>query len=215
MKKMFSVILLCCALAHGYSYTAYAMMTPEKDFTVNPFIYADLQGFVGSSIILGYGMTGKSDIWFTMSMGNDGSTDFSSTVRYDFGKNNILALVGGSSSISPQYHFIWENDRLAIQANAAAQFAYDYMDKPALFAVLSPVLKLFKGIDVFVEANPGYYMQDGDFANLWFRPEGFGLDLVGGFGFSVGSVLFSVACPVYDVTNDPTPTAGLWFLYSK
>jgi len=215
MKKILFAVLLSCTLAHGYSYTAYSFMTPDKTFMVNPFIYADLQGFVGSSIIMGYGMNGKSDIWFTMSMGNDGSTDFSSTVRYDFGNNNILALLAGPWCMSPQYHIIWENDRVALQANVAVQFSYDYMDKPAMFAVLSPVLKLFKSIDVFVEANPGYYMQDGDFANLWYRPEGFGLDLVGGFGFSVGSVIFSVACPVYDVNHDPVPTAGLWFAYCK
>ena len=215
MKKFLLAVLLACTLTHGYSYTALAYLTPEKTIAVNPFFYADLQGFVGSSLLLSYGMTEKTDIWMSMGMGNDGSTSFSVTARYDLGNTNIIALMASPYNVIPQYNFAWENDRVCLQANAAIQLSFDYMDKPALYAILSPVLKLGKGFDVFVEANPGYYMQDGDFANLWFRPEGFGLDLVGGIGFSVGDCIFSVACPVYDVTNTPTPTLGFWFFYSK
>ena len=214
MRKIVFSLLIACSLAHGYSYSALAYLTPEKSLAMNPFFYADLQGFVGSSLFAGYGMTEKSDIWMTMSLFNDGSNFFSAMSRYGLNGSNILAVAASPVWVSPQYHFIWENGRVALQSNVAVQISYDYMDKPAFFAVLSPVLKLFKGIDVFVEANPGYYMQEGDFANLWYRPEGFGLDLVGGAGFSVGQCIFSVACPVYDVTNAPTPTVGFWFYYT-
>jgi hypothetical protein len=217
MRKLFCAALIClsCSLAHGYSYTALSLLTPEKSIAVNPFFYADCKGFVGSSLFLGYGMTAKSDIWMQMSLFNTGGNFFSAMVRYDLGKSNILALAVSPVWFSPQYHFIWENDRIALQANAVVQCSYDYLDKPAMYAVLSPVVKLFKGIDVFVEVNPGYYMQDGDFASLWTRSEGFGLDLVGGIGFSVGQCIFSVACPVYDITNAATPTVGFWFYYRK
>jgi len=212
--KAFFIVLMSVMMTYGYSYTAFSYITPEKALSVNPYFYADCKGFVGTSIFLGYGMTDKSDIYTQMSLFNDGSNSFSAMVRYNIKNSNIAAVAVSPLWIAPQYHFIWENDRIALQANATIQCSFDYIKKPAAYAVLSPVVKIIKGIDAFVEVNPGYYMQDGDFANLWYRSKGFGLDLTGGLGFSLGSVIFSVACPVYDVTNDPTPTLGLWFYYT-
>lgn len=56
-------------------------------------------------------------------------------------------------------------------------------------------------------------MADGDFANAWTRPEGFGLDIVPGIGIAINETLLSVSCPIYDVINDASPTFGMWWCF--
>lgn len=217
LKNLFIALCLCASSAFSYSYTAFPFMTGDKTFALNPFLYFDGTGAVGHDIFLLYGINPKVDVWSQISMvrTKDGTfTDFSVMGRYDLGKSNILAVRASQWYVAPQYHLVMENDKFGFQANVAAQIAFDYPKNPAFYAVLSPIVKLFNGkMDVFIEANPGYYMQDGDFANLWIRPEGFGLDLTGGIGLSVGKALVSIACPVYDVTHDATPTFGMWWFF--
>jgi hypothetical protein len=216
--KLKSFVLAVCLSASSlfaYSYTAFPSLAGDQTLVVSPFLYFDGTGAVGHDIFLIYGMTKNTDIWSQISMvkTSEGTTvDFSGMIRYDLGKNNILALRASQWYVAPQYHFLIENDRFGFQANVAAQIAFDYYKNPAIYAILAPLVKLFDGkMDIFIEANPGYYMQEGDFANLAVRPEGFGLDLIGGIGLVVGKTLFSISCPVYNVTTDATPTFGMWW----
>jgi hypothetical protein len=219
MKKFLVVALISLTVlassAFSYSYTAFSLMSGDNTLCVNPFVFADGTGFVGTDLLVSYGMTEKSDIWLSYYQDNMGGNNFSLMARYDIKNSNILALKADPSAFSLQYHTIKENDKFGFQANAAIQLGYEYMDKPAIYAVLAPLIKLGStGIDVFCEVNPGYYSQDGDFANLWERPEGFGLDVVPGIGVTVGDALISLSAPIYDVTNEPTPTFGAWVFFA-
>lgn len=211
-----SLLLICLSVStiFSYSYTAIGSMAGDKTFVLNPYLYFDGSGAVGEDIYLVYGMTANTDIWSHISMvktATGTTVDFSAMVRYDLGKNNIVVLRGSQWYVSPQYHFLWENNRFGFQANAAVQVAYDYYKEPAIYAVLSPIVKLFKGIDVFIEFNPGYYMHDGDYANSSVREKGFEFDLTGGIGFPIGRTSFSLSCPIYNVRTNPTPTFGMWW----
>jgi hypothetical protein len=217
--KLKGLILAVCIYASSifsYSYTAFPIMTPENTLALNPFIYFNGTGAAGQDVFLSYGILANLDIWSQVSTVIDTMSvfyaDFSAMVRYDLGKSNILALRVNQKWITPQYHMAIENDKVGFQGNLAAQISYDTYKDPAFYAVLCPLVKLFGGkMDIFAEVNPGYYMTNGDFANLWERPEGFGLDIVPGVGVSLGKTLISIACPIYDVTNNATPTFGMWW----
>lgn len=217
LKKLFLALCLCVSSSFSYSYTAFPFMTGDKTFALNPFLYFDGKGAVGHDIFLLYGINPKVDVWSQISMVSTDQgtvTDWSTMLRYDLGNSNIVAVRASQWYVAPQYHLVIENDKFGFQANVAAQFSFEDMKNPAIYAVLSSLVKLFDGkMDVFVEANPGYYLKDGDFANLWVRPEGFGLDLTAGVGLSVGKALVSIACPIYDVTHDATPTFGMWWFF--
>lgn len=216
-KSLILAVCLSVSSAFSYSYTAFPLLTGEKTLVLNPFLYFDGTGAVGNDIFLSYGLTSKMDIWSQVSMfkTKEGtSVDFSTMLRYDLGKTNILAVRASQWYVAPQYHFSIENDKAGFQANVAAQIAFDYYKDPAFYAVLCPLVKLFKGkMDVFAEINLGYYQFQGENApiNLWVRSEGFGLDIVPGVGLSIGSTLVSIACPIYNITTDATPTFGMWW----
>ena len=199
----------------SYSYNAFSISTGEKTLILNPYFAADGLGGYANELFLAYGVTDKIDIWSDINMyPSNGmiSVDFSTMVRYDIGKSNIIACRFGPKYVSPQYHLTLENDAFAFQANIVAQVSYDHYKDPAFYGILCPVVKLFGGnMDIFCEVNPGYYMFNLDIANLWPRPEGFGLDIVPGIGFAIKDALFSVSCPIYDVTNDASPTFGMWW----
>lgn len=220
MKKSLTAALavfLIAFSAFSYAYTPFSLMAGKNTFAINPFVYVDNDGVYGQDLFLGYGITDRADIWLDINIIPEfQATDASMMLRFDLtGKGTIVALRANGTYISPQFHWIWENSRIALQANIVSQINYDYPDKPAIYGILSPALKLFGGLaDIFCEINPGYYMQDNDFANLYTRPEGFGLDIVPGVGFAVGSTLFSLACPIYDVANEPKATFGAWWFFA-
>jgi hypothetical protein len=218
--KLKGLILAVCIYASSifsYSYTAFPASTGEEKFVLNPYFYANGSAGYGSELFLAYGITSKLDIWSDVSLfQTEGmtTTDFSTMLRYDIESSNILAVRISPWYVSPQYHLTVENDAFAFQANVTVQVAYEYYKKPAFYGILCPVIKLFGGdMDIFVEVNPGYYMMDNDFANLWKRPKGFGLDIVPGIGFGIRETLFSISCPIYDVTNNATPTFGMWWCF--
>jgi len=220
--KLKGLILAVCIYSSSifsYSYTAFPIMTPENTLALNPFIYFDGTGAAGQDVFLSYGILANLDIWSqvsTVTIPELGTVaDFSAMVRYDLGKSNILALRVNQWYIAPQYHFAIENDCLGFQANVAAQIALEYYKDPAFYAILCPLVKIFGGkMDIFAEINPGYYQFQGTDRSINLmpnRPEGFGLDIVPGIGISLGKTLVSIACPIYNVTNDATPTFGMWW----
>lgn len=214
MKLKVLLLTLCLTVSSfSYSYTAFSVMTGEKTLALNPFLFFDGTGMVGNDLFVSYGITDNVDIWsnVTLLKSSEGTDfDFSTMLRYDIGKSNIVALRVSQWYITPQYHFAIENDRFGFQANVAGQITFDNYKDPAIYAVLCPLVK-FLNFDVFVEVNPIYCMQEGDFANLSVRPEGFELDIVPGFGVALGQSLFSISCPIYNVIDDATPTFGMWW----
>jgi len=216
LKLVFFAVCFYVISVFPYSYTAIGPTAGEQTFVLNPFLYFDGTGAVGEDIFFVYGMTAKKDIWAHVSLfktSEGTSVDFSAMTRYDLGKNNILAIRVSQWYIAPQYHFLIENDRFGFQANVVGQIAFDYYKEPAVFAVLCPLLKIFdSGMDFFVEFNPGYYMHEGDFANLAVRSEGFEFDVVPGIGIPIGKTSVSLSCPIYNVLTNATVTFGmLWW----
>lgn len=213
MLKQLMVILISVSSLFAYSYTAFPPITGKETFAVNPAFFADKKNSGGMELFLYYGLTDKLDICPSILVTN-GYSNFSGMLRYDFGNSKILSVKGNASSVIPQFTISLENDLLYLQGSVASQITYDYADKPAFYGIVCPGIKLFKLFDLFCEVNPGYYNQDGDFANCALRTEGFGLDVVPGIGFGIGKVLFSIAIPIYNVNNDATPTFGMWLYYS-
>ena len=157
MEK-FLIVLSMTASLFGYSYTAApGMILPKGSFCFNPYLFADDVNSGGFGIFAGYSAADNIDLWSALITYN-GETSFSQSIRYDIKNNNIIALTGNQYTISPQYHTCKENDKVYIQINAAVQFTFDYMDKPAIYGVIAPGVKFLKIFDIFCEINPGYYM---------------------------------------------------------
>lgn len=211
IAALFLSVALFSSSAFSYAYSPFSLTTGKSTFAVNPFVFANASNSGGAELFLAYGATDNIDLWFSYNTLNE----YSVMARYSLGSPGIVAIKANHLYISPQYHFIWENERIALQANIAAQLDYATIDEPGVYGIFAPVVKFFGGaVDVFCEVNPGYYTQDESFANLASRDEGFDLDVVPGIGFAVGDVLFSVACPIYDVTNNPAPTFGAWAFFT-
>lgn len=223
MKKFLvgtALVLALCSSAFSYSYTAYAFTTGKQTLAVVPFLYAfqidkDLYG--GGDMSASYGITDQIDIFADVNYlygAGAGITGWYGMLRYDFGDTKILALKANNIYVSPQFHYLVENDKCGFQANAAAQITYAYVKSPAFFGVLCPHYKLTKWMDIFCEVNPCYATLDGDVVGGWVRPQGFGLDVVPGIGLKISpELLFSLAVPIYDVNHKATPTFGMWGLY--
>lgn len=211
MKKFLVSLMFLfafCSSLFAYSYTAYPITTGEKALSINPFIYCDTKGFIGTDLNIAYGLTPKLDIWNTVSLNNATPTTWSAMVRYDLEQGKIVALKVSDASVSPQIHLTFENDKFVFQGNAGAQFSYDNMAKPAAFLVLSPIVKLgTTGMDIFVDICPTYCMEANEKGEKMF------LNVAPGFGFAVGSSLFSVAAPLTNVTGDFAPTFGMWWQF--
>ena len=124
----------------------------------------------------------------------------------DFGGNNIIALQagysGGAGLISPQYHFFYENDMLAFEANAYASFLTSSLGTPTLGAYIAPVYKVVKDFfNVYVEVDPAYTV-NGLFA----------LSVNPGVWFNFGSAgQISVACTLANVTGTVSPGVAMWY----
>jgi hypothetical protein len=211
-KKVLVVLALSVSSLMAYSYTCFPPMTEKGSFAVNPAFFMDDNNSGGMETFLYYGLTEKMDFCSSILTVN-GSSNFSVMYRYAFDDLN-LGIRMNSSWVTPQLNYNWEDDLFILQASIASQFTYDYSDKPAIYGVLCPGYKFSDNLNICCDINPGYYLQDGDFANLWVRSKGFGLDIAPSIGFGVGNCLFSVALPIYDMTNELTVTFGAWLYYS-
>lgn len=218
MKK-FLILLALCSSTFAYSYTAFCFTTGKNTLGINPYLYGfkiESDIFGGGDLCAAYGITDKFDVYADVNyLYGAGAGTFGWWImpRYDFGGTKILAIKANDLMISPQFHFIQEWTKFALQANAAVQLTYDYPKDPAVFAVVCPLFKFNDKLDAFCEVNPSYTMAEGDLVMGWVRPKGFGLDIVPGIGFKLGELLFSVSVPIYDITGAPTPSIGMWGLY--
>jgi hypothetical protein len=212
--KSLLVLITCLSLIFAYSFTAFPPITGANTFAINPVLFADRPNSGGTEVFFYYGLTDKWDVSTSIT----GIGDFTAMLRYDFGGSKILGLQASPSWVTPQFYLTLENDHYYLQGVVAAQFSYDYIKKPALYGILCPGFKLTKNIDFFCEVNPGYYMNEDDFANCSFRRKGAALDIVPGIGLTIGKVLFSIAFPGYNIYSAnhhmATGSIGAWVYYS-
>jgi hypothetical protein len=213
-RKSLLVLVASLSSIFAYSYTGFPPSTGANTFAVNPILFADHKNSGGTEVFFYYGLTDKWDVSTSMT----GIGDFTTMLRYDFGGSKIIGLRASPSWVAPQVSLSFENDHAYFQGVVAAQFMYDYADKPAIYGILCPGFKLTKHIDVFCELNPGYYMADEDFANCALRRKGAALDVVPGIGLTIGKVLFSIAFPGYNIYSAQHHMAagsiGAWIYYS-
>jgi hypothetical protein len=195
-KKTLLIMLLMVFCVFSYSFTAFPPITGKGNFAINPVIFADKKNSGGGELFLYCGLTNKWDICSSI-LSSNGSSSVATMVRYDAGKGLMGILRGNASWILPQLNYCWENDRLFVQASASSQITYDYSDRPALFGLICPGYKFNNWLSFCCEVNPGYYMQDGDFANCSIREKGFGYDIVPSLGLQIGDCTFSIALPIY------------------
>lgn len=213
LKKMVVILALSVSSLWAYSYTCFPPMTEEGSLAVNPAFFMDDNNSGGMETFLYYGLTSKSDFCSSVLTVN-GSSNFSVMYRHTIGSMLNTGLRMNTSWVTPQINFNWENESSIFQSSIATQVTYDYPDKPAIYGVICPGYKISDNVNICCDINPGYYMQDGDFANLWVRSEGFGLDMAPSIGFTVGQSIFSVSLPIYDVTRDPIVTFGAWAYFN-
>jgi hypothetical protein len=187
-------------------------MTEEKSLAINPVIFMDDNNSGGSETFFYYGITKKVDISTSIATVG-GSSNFSTMLRYDL--NDVLIGIRANASWAiPQISYNWEDERYIFQTCLSSQFTYDYSNKPSIFGVVCPGYIFSDHVDFCLDLSPGYYMQDGDFANNAVRAKGFEFDVVPSVGLHFGDCLFSIAAPIYNVTQkDPSVTFGAWIYY--
>ena len=212
-KKMLIALFLSVSSLLAYSYTCFPPMTEKGSFAVNPAFFADDKNSGGVETFFYYGLTEKMDYCFSMLTAN-GESNFSTMCRFSLGKLLNAGFRMNTSWAVPQFNFNWENEYFIFQSCIASQFTFDYSEKPAVYGMFCPGYKFSDNFNICCDVNPGYYLQDGDFANLWVRSKGFGLDVVPSIGFGIGQAIFSIAIPIYNVTNESTVTFGAWVYYS-
>ena len=213
IKKMLVVLALSVSSLMAYSYTCFPPMTGKGFIAVNPAFFMDNNNSGGMETLLYYGLTDKSDFCSSILTVN-GSSNFSVMYRHTLGSLLNAGIRMNASWATPQINFNWENKSLILQSCLASQFTYDYPDKPAIYGVICPGYKISDNFNICCDINPGYYLQDGDFANLWVRSKGFGLDIAPSIGLMVGQCTFSIALPIYDVTEELAVTFGAWVYYN-
>lgn len=174
--------LLLAGSASSYTYSAYTTMTGAKTFALNPFLY--MEDFSdrttsGADLVIACGILDNLDVYANLAgfYGLDAIPDadpyYSSWImpRFDFGGNNIAALQMGITRdadgkaqfyIGPQYHFYWENDLFALEANAMFYTKNNPTTaNPWAGATVGPVWKAIPDILFpYVEINPGYDFGD-------------------------------------------------------
>jgi hypothetical protein len=212
-KKGLLVLLFISMSVFSYSYTCFPPITQEGSIAINPAFSMSGNNEGGMETFFYYGVTDKFDICTSILTAYKLS-DFSVMSRYAVGDFFIAGFRANPSWATPQLSFSWEDDRYIFQSCLASQFTYDYANKPAMYGVFCPGFKFSEDINICCEINPGYYLQDGDFANLAVRSKGFDLDIVPSLGIQVKDCVFSIAAPIYCVPHkNHAVTFGAWIYY--
>lgn len=214
LKRIFVVVFVFVGIlfqvqkGFSYAYNPWTTMTGEGIIAVNPFVFAPtLSPFsLGADLVMGYGILGNLDVFVNfadVSILPEFTYNFSwGMVRFDLGGNNIIALQASQYSIAPQYHFFWENDIFAAEANVYASFAYADFSTPVIGAYLAPVLKIVKDtLGLYVEVDPCFTVGSG-----------FALNFVPGIWLGLGGAgQLSLAVNLGDVLTEVSPSIGLWY----
>jgi len=146
-------------------------MTGDGVVAFSPFVYAPTLSPLSlySDMVVSYEITANIDLFvnfatigFAPAFGYSGSWIIP---RIDLGANNIIAVqiganptnFGSTFYVAPQYHFFWENDSFAIEANLIAKFVAASIANPSFTFYAAPSLKFAGGIvDVYCEVVPAY-----------------------------------------------------------
>jgi hypothetical protein len=211
-KKALLIAVFSVASVLAYSYTCFPPLANEGEIAINPVLFMDDNNSGGMETFFYYGLTDKFDI-STSILTVGGTSDFSAMLRYGLCNDYKIGIKANASLAIPQLSFDWEDDLFIFQSMVATQFVYDYSNKPAIYGSFCPGYKISDIINICVDLNPGYYLQDGDFANYAVREKGFGFDIAPSLGFAVGDCLFSIALPIYNVQKDAQVTFGAWLYY--
>jgi len=212
-KKVLLAVVVSVMSVFSYSYTCFPPLAEEGKFAINPVLFMDDNNSGGMETFFYYGLMENMDISTSILTTADGYAGFSTMLRYAIGQP-VIGLKLNPSLAIPQLSYDWEDDLFILQSTVASQIVYDYSDKPAFYGTVSPGYKFSEIVNLCVDLSPGYYMQDGDFANYAVRNKGFGFDIAPSLGFAVGDCLFSVAVPIYNVQKDAKVTFGAWFYYT-
>jgi hypothetical protein len=214
-QKMSLVLAVAAFLSLGkgigfsYAYNPWTTMTGDGVIAVNPFLYAPtLSPFtLGADVVMAYGFTSNIDLFVDfagLTILSNFSYNYSwGMIRYDLGGNNIIALQASQLAVTPQYHFFFENDIFAAEANAYVSFPYISFGTPTIGAYLAPVYKLIKDtFYLYLEVDPSYAVGSS-----------FALNIAPGFWFGLGSAgQISLSCSLGNVLSGSiSPSIGLWY----
>ena len=120
-----------------------------------------------------YGLTPNIDVFAdtaNLTLNNGINYNYSWIMpRFEIYPGNILAIQLqynktdiASFSLTPQYHYFYENDALALEFNMGFSIPVNSAGDSTLYIVAAPVWKAVKGIlHPFVEFTPSYSMSDG------------------------------------------------------
>ena len=244
MKHRISRTILMCAVvliaaaapkAFSYAYNPWTGSTGAMKLAVNPFFYSPtFSPFVPTfDLAAAYGVTANFDVianFATLSFPATGFAYGGSWVmpRFDIGGNNIFALqikytpagAAFTFDIVPQYHFFWENDYFAAEANV-------YMDVPIASAApnvpyvkfgayLAPVVKVIKDLFyIYCEIDPAVTSGISSAVQSKFE-----LVIVPGVTILLGGAThqLSIAVPLgnvmtvtYNTVGAVTPGLSIWY----
>jgi hypothetical protein len=209
----FTGSLLMSQKAHAYAYNPWTGMTGAGIIGITPFVYAPtLSPFsLGADLVVNYGILNNLDVFVDLAevtiLPSFGYVFSWGMARFDLGGNNIIALQASQYFISPQYHFFWENDSLALEANVYASFLYSSFGTPVIGAYLAPVWKIAKDtFYAYVEVDP-YYTVGGSFA----------LNIVPGLWLGLGNAgQLSLGVTLPNLTGGVaiSPAIDLWYYIS-
>jgi hypothetical protein len=224
MKKTFLVVVLlitCLGIRQGYSYSydCWGAMTGAKTLSVNPLFYgSSFDPFdLTADLVVTYGISDKFDLFVNLatlavvpSFGYSGSWLMP---RVALNENNILALQIGVANgtplvfnLFPQYHFFWENERIALELNAGYNFTFDAPDAGNVIVYAAPVYKIIpKRVALFCELDPAYSVGTGTFT----------FTLMPGLCFGLGSEGEHQICVGISVSGIESGTVsagyGIWY----
>ena len=224
--------LLFAGSVSAYTYSAYTTMTGAKTFALNPFLY--LEDFSdratsGADLVIAYGILDNLDIYANLAgfYGLNGIPDANPYCnswimpRIDFGNNNIAALQLGITLdadskvqfyVGPQYHFYWENDVFALEANAMF-YSKNNPTTANLWAgaTVGPVWKAIPDILFpYLEVNPGYDFGDDSTDGT------FDLAVAPGICFAIPNTThqLSISFPVSGLaTGEATAGIAAWYWF--
>ncbi len=220
--KIFTLSLMISMAGAGtslfaYSFNPFGTSTGEKVLAINPFFYFNPLSplAISEDTVLAYGLTSNMDIYVDIfSFALAPTTGYSGSwimPRYDLGGNNIIAAqvffgTAAGVTISPQYHFFYEDPLLGFEANLNLYLPLSNLSNPTIALFAAPVYKVVKDVvHLYVEIDPSYTVGGN-----------FGLNVVPGAWLGLPGTPFqiSLAVPLTGVTGSAMTvgfTGWLWY----
>jgi len=212
--KMFGIIsvvmislFLVTVIGFSYAYNPWTGMTGDGTLAVNPFVYTTGLSPLGlnSTLVANYGITSSIDVFagadFTVVRNFSFNYGFIMP-RMDLGGNNIVALQIANTYVSPQYHYFFENDMMALEANAYVNIYYGALGNPDIGGYITGVYKLINNlVYVYLELDPKYTIGTG-----------FSLNVIPGLCLNMGNAgQVCLGISLGGIYNGITPNINAWY----